>query len=110
MVRDICLMLSLALAFIGFGRLDTPETALRILVISLALGIVVTIVDRLVGWMLRRLRPLLMLTFAAGIVGLLILVEPLRASLLRDPYTPLVLSVVFLIGYGVFASGRPTST
>ena len=110
MVREICLMLSLALAFMGFGRLDTPETALRILVISLALGVVVTILDRIIGWMLRRLRSILILMYAAGIVALIILVEPLRESLLRDPYTPLVLSVVFLIGYGVFASGSPTST
>ena len=113
MARDICLaflVISIVLGFIGVGRLDSPEAALQILVISLALAVVVNITDRFVFWILLRLRSIMILAIAAGILALILFVEPLRASLLRDPYTPLVLSVLFLIVYGLCVSGSPSST
>ncbi len=113
MLRDICLaflLVSIVLGFIGIGRLDSPEAALQIVVISLAVAVVVSITDRFILWILRRLRSILILAIAAGILAMIVFVEPLRASLLRDPYTPLVLSALFLIIYGLCVSGSPSST
>jgi len=113
MVRDISLaflMISIVLGFIGIGRLDSPDAALQIVVISLAVAVVVSITDRIVGWTFSRLRSILILAIAAGVSALIVFVEPLRESLLRDPYTPLVLSVVFLIIFGLSVSGSPSST
>ena len=113
MVRDISLeflMVSIVLGFIGIGRLNSPDAALQIVVISLAVAVVVSVMERFILWILRRLRSFLILAIAAGVLALIIFVEQLRESLLRDPYTPLVFSVLFLIVYGLSVSGSPSST